>query len=162
MRTFFLICLFFLVASVGMAQGSAKPEKFGNATIDSYIDSVYSFIGKQKLLSGKLDTLETDIAKAKEEENEDAIDGLIGRFSGIETAYKLLDNDSKKLTVDGASATKASTDCGLKAPKCAAGVKTATAALKETVSSIVADKTKMAEIKAKAEAAKKSMEKSDG
>jgi len=163
MKTLGLICVFSFVASLATAQATVKkPEKFGNAVIDKYIDSVYGFIDKQKSLSGSLNKLEADILKAKDDEDEDAIDGLIARFTGIETSYKALDDDSKKLGTDGATAAKASSQCGAKAPKCAEGVKAATNLLKETGASIVSDKLKIAEIKAKAEAAKKSMEKSDG
>ena len=161
MRTFLLVGVFFLTAHLAVAQGSAaKPEKFGNATVDKYIESVYGFVDKQKGLSSALAKLNGDIDKAVKDEDEGAIDGLLGRFTDLETSYKALDGDSKKLSSDGATASKATSQCGTKAPKCAEGLKKATALLSGSVSSILADRTKMSEMKAKAEAAKKQYGKS--
>lgn len=162
MRILLLVGAFFLIANKGMSQtATPRPEKFGNATIDAYIDSVYTFVDKQKGLSATLDTLEMDIVKARDNEDEDAIDGLIARFTGLEASYKALEESSKSLTSETVNATKATTQCGMKAPKCATGIKDASALLKDRATSMIADKAKMAEIKAKAEAAKKAYEQAD-
>lgn len=161
MKNLFLAGIFFAVAGTCFGQNSGeKPEKFGNATIDKYIESVYRFVDKQKGLSSTLSKLQTDISKAIEDENEDAIDGLIGRFADLEASHKALDADSKKLTNDGTAASKATSQCGSKAPKCAEGLKKATGMLSTSASALVSDRTKMTEMKAKAEAAKKQYEKS--
>lgn len=160
MKSILLAGVFLVTAHLVVAQNdAAKPEKFGNATVDKYIESVYGFVDKQKGLSSALAKLNLDIDKAVKDEDESAIDGLLGRFSDLETSYKALDGDSKKLTSDGATASKATSQCGMKAPKCADGVKKATALLSGSASSILADRTKMSEMKAKAEAAKKQYEK---
>ncbi|MEQ9102296.1 MAG: hypothetical protein RIF36_00310 [Imperialibacter sp.] len=156
MKTFFSIILLSLTAHLAIGQDDGtKTEKFGNATIDKYIASVTEFAKKQKGLSSTLAKLDGDIDNASKEEDESAIDGLLTRFKDLEGSYKSLDADSKQLSSEGTSASKASSQCGTKAPKCAEGVKKATALLDGSAKAIVTDKIKMTELKAKAEAVKK-------
>lgn len=156
-RFILLFSLLILVAPTStLAQKeAAKPGKFNNSTIDKYVNSVYDLIKKRQGLASQLEQLEEKIADAKKKgSSEKTLKDLEKRADVLDRAYKALGNDAKKIAKNAASATKASSKCGLKVGDCLGGVKTASEALAKLSSGIMPEIKRLAEAKLKTRSSK--------
>ena len=145
----------FLFAGVVTAQDDMpeKPKKTGNAKVDGYVDEAFAMIDKKNALAKELADLKsiTDTAGVASTSKEDA-QAIMKRVETLETDYENYAAEAEKMQAKGETASKATADCGLKAPKCAKAVKNSTKAVVMSTKSAAADAKMAAGVRAKAEA----------
>ena len=149
---FTLTCV--LMSAATFAQKEVKhPGEMKNATIDAYVNEAFGHLDTKKALSADLAKLEEDakaagVASATKEE----ATAMAKRAEALVAGYTKLSADVEATVGKAEAATKATTDCGMKAMKCAKAVKTATKAMTGLSKGLPAEVKRAAEVKAKVEA----------
>jgi hypothetical protein len=140
------------VFTAGTMKAQDKPDSFGVGPVDTYCTGAYDLTTKKAALAASMDQLKKDMeAAGKLPSKEQRVD-FVNRATEIETGYKSMPDDVKKLMDAGKDATAAAKDCGMKAAKCTKACKAATEQLTALSKGLPEEGKMAAELKAKAEA----------